>query len=118
MLDPVSCALGEVGVLHSKQLYICLSAVDLGVGDVVMLDEQLLAGPINQVAVVVRWKLRDICLFNQPVRPKDKANLYKVVRVLARIEANPLIVAVVLRESLGCYKIRGTVSAAVAALES
>ncbi len=71
-----------------------------------MLDEQLLAGTINQVAVVVRWKLRDIGVFNQPVRPEDKANLNKVVRVLARIEANPFIVAIVLRKAFSRYEIR------------
>jgi hypothetical protein len=64
---------------------------------VVMLYEKLLTGPVDEVAVVVRWKLRNVRILDETVRTVHETGLDEIVGILARIKTDTLIVAIVLR---------------------
>tara|TARA_R110000765_G_scaffold15190_3_gene43932 strand:+ start:399 stop:725 length:327 start_codon:yes stop_codon:yes gene_type:complete len=82
--------------LNPEKLSVGFLAVHLRVVQIVMLYEKLLTGPVDEVAVVVRRKLRYVRVLGQTVRTVYESHLDEVVRILARIKANTLVVTTVI----------------------
>jgi hypothetical protein len=72
---------------------------------IVMLDEKLLTGPVDKVAVVVRGKLGNVRILDETVRTVHESHLYEIVGVLARVETHSLVVTIVLRQPATVYKV-------------
>tara|TARA_Y100000004_G_C8697191_1_gene320080 strand:+ start:63 stop:296 length:234 start_codon:yes stop_codon:yes gene_type:complete len=72
---------------------------------IVMLDEKLLTGPVDEVAVVVRGKLGNVRILDETVRTVHESYLYEIVGVLARVETHSLVVTIVLWQPATVYKV-------------